>query len=633
MKQLVILCCILVCSLAQAQDLRVINSPVINADGTVTFQVNAPKAKRVDVKGQFMSGSTSLKKNAEGIWSATVKPAKADIYPYNFIIDGVTVADPGNPLLFPNENFKSSLLEMPDNEALYTVHAIPHGKVHYCSYKSHVLNQYRNMVVYTPAEYDTHTNKQYPVFYLVSGTTDTEETWFKAGRANTILDNLIERGKAEPMIIVMPYGYMNNGTPRPSTMEAAEMYDTFARELTECIMPYIEKNYRTLPDRDHRAIAGFSRGGGQSMFTALKHIDKFAWLGSYSAYLTPEVMEKHFPNLSEEAKQLKMLWFGVGRKDFLYQDVVRNQQYFDDNGIPYQSVATEGSHTWMHARFCLAETLQQLFRETITESEKFPGVAIDDHSLPGFTIYRPFDLPAAVEREGRLPVLVFGNGACTHYSADYAPMFAELVTNGYIVMAVGSKDGKIKTRGRDASGAVKEDNLLDAVDWINKQHVTPGSDYYGLVDIFHIAAAGHSCGGAQAMAASYDPRITTTILHNAGMGDMSMGGATPKSLKELHAPILYLIGGPEDVAYFNAALDFERINHVPVASANYAVGHAGTYKQPQGGILGKVTRMWLDWLLKGKKEASAFFLNADFRDKNYPGCEFESKGMEKIEIK
>lgn len=439
-RHLLLLCCTIMCGIIQAQDLNVLTSPIINADGTVTFRIKNPKAKRVEVKGQFMSGSTPLEKDAEGIWSATVHPPKPDIYPYNFIIDGVAVPDPGNTRIFPNESFKSSLLEIPNHDALYTINTVPHGKVHYCTYHSHLLKEYRNLVVYTPAEYDTNTNKNYPVLYLISGTTDTEETWFKVGRANTILDNLIACGKAKPMIIVMPYGYMNNGTPNPSSISAADMYATFADELTEYVMPYVEKNYRTLSTRENRAIAGFSRGGGQSMFTALKHIDKFAWLCSYSAYLTPEVMDKYFPNLVTDAKDLNMLWFGVGTGDFLYKDVVRNQEYFDKKGINYQSITTKSSHTWMHARFCLAETLQLLFKDTAEENNKFPGMTIDDDSLPGFTIYRPSNLKAIVEESGRLPVVVFGNGACSHYSGDYAPMFAEMVANGYIIIAIGSKE-------------------------------------------------------------------------------------------------------------------------------------------------------------------------------------------------
>lgn len=627
-KTLFLWVCGMFCCYTLMAQYNVLTSPVISNDGSVTFYLHAPQAKQVEVEGQFMAGSLPLTKNEEGIWSVTVKPDKADIYPYNFVVDGVAVSDPGNALSFPNESFKSSLLEMPDPEALYTVRSVPHGKVHYGTYRSNVLNQYRNVLVYTPAEYESRPDKHYPVLYLISGTTDTEETWYKAGRAHTILDNLIARKQAEPMLIVMPYGYMNNGTPRPSSPEAADMYGVFARELTECVIPYVEANYRTIADRDHRAISGFSRGGGQSMFTALKHIDQFAWLGSYSAYLTPEVMNKHFPDLKKDTDRLKMLWFCVGTDDFLYKDVVRNMEYFDEAGIRYQADIRPGAHTWMHARYCLAETAKKVFKN-IQRLDEYPDMTIDNSSLSGFTIYRPNELKeAAAKAGGRLPVLVFGNGACAHTSVDYIPLFAELVANGYLVMAVGEKEERTSVE-KDFTSIGKDDRLLDAVDWICQQNITPWSDYYHLVDPFHIAVGGHSCGGAQALAASYDTRIATTLLFNAGMGDMEMAGANAKNLETLHQPILYLIGGEEDIAYSNAAMDFERIDQVPVALVNFPVGHGGTYKQPRGGVLGQVALMWLDWHLKGKSEASKFFMNAAWRKKNYVECVFQSKGLRK----
>lgn len=337
------------------------DSHIVHPDGRVTFNYRAPEAGRVELSGQFMEGNRPMTRNSAGIWSVTVKPPKADIYPYNFIVDGVAVQDQNNTDIFPNENFKASLLEMPDPEALYTVKDVPHGKVHYCTYRSDVLGMNRPVLVYTPADYDKGSRK-YPVFYLVSGTTDTEETWFKVGRLNVILDNLIAQGKAVPMIVVMPYGNMMSGTPMPSSMEAAKMYSVFEREMTECIMPYVEKNFRTRTGAANRAIAGFSRGGGQSLFTAYSNFDKFGWLASYSAYLTPQVMDHYFPTLSKDISQLKLMWLGVGSSDFLYNDVVRHIEYFDANGISYEKMITEGGHTWMNARTYLAETLQKFFR-------------------------------------------------------------------------------------------------------------------------------------------------------------------------------------------------------------------------------------------------------------------------------
>lgn len=335
-------------------------SHVIHGNGKVTFNYRAPEAHSVMLSGQFQEADIPMVRNSAGIWSATVQPAKADIYPYNFVVDGVAVQDQNNTQIFPNENFKASLLEMPDPDALYTVNDVPHGKVTYCSYNSTVVGENRQMVVYTPAGYEK--GGKYPVFYLVSGTSDTEETWFKVGKVNVILDNLIARGKAVPMIVVMPYGYMKGGTPAPSSMAAAEMYKTFAREMTECVMPYIEKNFRTKPGRDNRAMAGFSRGGGQSLFTVFSNIDKFSYLASYSAYLTPEMYDTCFPDISSRVSQLKLMWFGVGTSDFLYQDVLDNQAYFDAAGIPYEKIFTDGGHTWMNARTYLSETLTKFFK-------------------------------------------------------------------------------------------------------------------------------------------------------------------------------------------------------------------------------------------------------------------------------
>ncbi len=334
---------------------------IINRGGRVTFNYEAPNAKNVELSGQFLDKNMPMVRNSRGIWSTTVRIPEADIYPYNFVVDGVSVNAQNNPDIFPNENFKASLLEMPDEDALYTVNDVPHGKVQYMTYKSEVMGEYRPVLVYTPADYEKG-NKKYPVFYLVSGTTDTEETWFKVGKVNVILDNLIAQGKAVPMIVVMPYGNVFGTTPSPTSVAAAKMYQKFEQELTECVMPFVEKNFRTKNSRENRAIGGFSRGGGQSIFTVYSNFDKFSYLASYSAYLTPEVMDIYFPNIQNDIKSLKLMWFGVGTSDFLYQNVLDHQAYFDQKGISYEKMFTEGGHTWMNARTYLAETLQKFFK-------------------------------------------------------------------------------------------------------------------------------------------------------------------------------------------------------------------------------------------------------------------------------
>lgn len=334
-------------------------SRVFHKNGKVTFNHMAPTASEVELSGQFLKGNLPMVRNSSGIWSVTVQIDRPDIYPYNFVVDGVPVQDQNNPSVFPNEQFKASLLEIPDSNALYMVRDVPHGKVSYCTYRSDVLGDFRPLVVYTPSGYEK--GGRYPVFYLVSGTTDTEETWFKVGRLNVILDNLIAEGRAEPMIVVMPYGNMGV-TPSPWSMWAVEKYITFSDELTQCVIPYVESNFRVKTGRSSRAIGGFSRGGGQSLYTALSNPDKFAYLASYSCFLTPEQYDSCFPDIAGRVKDFKLLWFGVGTEDFLYPSVIKNLEYFDAAGVSCETMFTTGGHTWMNARTYLAETLQKFFK-------------------------------------------------------------------------------------------------------------------------------------------------------------------------------------------------------------------------------------------------------------------------------
>jgi enterochelin esterase-like enzyme len=343
-----------------------IESPLVHPDRTVTFNFRAPGAKKVELSAQFIRGNQALMAGSNGVWTITLGPVTPNLYPYNFIVDGVAVSDPNNTDLFPNERFKGSLVDIPgEKPSLHAAQDVPHGEVSYGYYHSKTLNRIRPLLVYTPPGYREGADK-YPVFYLVSGTTDTEETWFKVGRVNFILDNLIAQKKAVPMIVVMPYGNMMMGTPPPTSVQAAEMYKVFADELVGHIMPHVEANYRVIPDRTKRAIAGFSRGGGQSLFAGFSHLDKFAWIGSYSAYLTPEVFNKYFSKLAESPEvtnqQLKLLWLGVGSEDFLYQQAVTFDEFLKEKKIEHKSLVTDGGHTWMNARHYLAETLQLYFK-------------------------------------------------------------------------------------------------------------------------------------------------------------------------------------------------------------------------------------------------------------------------------
>jgi len=343
-----------------------IESPVVHPDRTVTFNFRAPGARKVELSGQFLKTSQPMATNAAGLWTFTVGPVEPNLYPYSFVVDGVSVADPNNEFIFPNERFKNSLVDIPgDKPAIYAALDVPHGEVTYCFYNSKTLKTIRPLVVYTPPGYQAG-SKKYPVLYLVSGTTDTEETWFKVGRANFILDNLIAQQLAVPMIVVMPYGNMPTGTPDPTTPQAADMYKVFAQELTADIMPYVESHYRAIPDREKRAIAGFSRGGGQTLFAGLSNLDKFAYIGSFSAYRTPEVFDKYFSNLAanpeETNKKLKLFWLGVGSDDFLYKNAQTFMDLLKEKKFERNTLIPTGGHTWMNARHYLTETAQLCFK-------------------------------------------------------------------------------------------------------------------------------------------------------------------------------------------------------------------------------------------------------------------------------
>lgn len=318
-----------------------------------------------------------MTKGEQGIWSATVGPVKPDIYPYSFQVDGVTVMDPANVAFFPNERFKASLVDVPgDAPLVHAMKLVPHGSVNYEYYPA-LEGTTGSLVVYTPPGYDQNPTKKYPVFYLISGTTDTEETFFKVGRTNLILDNLIAEGKAKPMIIVMPYGNVaarvaeqkGGGKPAdPSVRDGADAVkraNDFATDLVSQVIPYIEKSYRTLNNRENRAIGGFSRGGGQTLRTAFSNLDKFAWVCAYSSYLSPEEMERSYSpiitNPDNTNKQLKLLWVSVGSDDFLYKGTVEFMDYLKAKKVNYKSLITDGGHTWMNVKKYVAETTPLLF--------------------------------------------------------------------------------------------------------------------------------------------------------------------------------------------------------------------------------------------------------------------------------
>ena len=377
MKRLLILMalCPLLAAAVWAQSPQ---SVVCNPDGTVTFKYKNDKAKQVQVDVQF-AGRQPMTRQADGTWTATLGPVAKDMYPYCFVVDGVSIMDPENPLYFPNEGFKNSLLEIPGNGTLpHDICDVPHGSLEYVHYYSNAIGTTNNAVVYLPPGYHQDFQKKYPVFYLISGTTDTEETYSKVGRVNYILDNLLADGNAKEMIVVMPYGnpmkLKQQGAPTTvegattkerSDAPAAQMRfggDPFSRDLIGDLMPYIEKNYRTINNADHRAIGGFSRGGNQALFNGLTNLDKFAYLCSYSSFTSTDIPNV-YDNAAETNKKIRLFWLGVGTDDFLYGNARDYMEFLDSKGIKSVKELTHDKygHTWMNAKYFLACTLPLLF--------------------------------------------------------------------------------------------------------------------------------------------------------------------------------------------------------------------------------------------------------------------------------
>jgi len=351
-----------------------------HAQQNVTFQYKNDHAKEVFVDVQFAGKKPMTKGAATGLWTTTLGPVAPDMYPYHFEVDGISVMDPENAQYFPNEGFKNSLLEVSDPKGplAHDIRPVPHGTIAYVHYYSKSLGATNQAVVYLPPSYQKEQTRKYPVFYLISGTTDTEEVYYKVGRANYILDNLIAKGKAEEMIIVLPYGNPYKLLAAPPDFSKIPMTgfggDVFSRDLTTDLMPYVEQHFRTINDADHRAIGGFSRGGNQALANGLLNLDKFSYLCSYSSFTSTD-LPKVYDNAADTNSKIHLFWLGVGTDDFLYGNARDYMEFLDKKGIRSVKEFTSDKfgHTWMNAKYFLSQTLPLLFKPEAAEAAMKKG--------------------------------------------------------------------------------------------------------------------------------------------------------------------------------------------------------------------------------------------------------------------
>lgn len=358
----------------QQQQLPPVQSPDVQPDGRVTFRLRDPNAQHVSVSIAGTPLTFDMQKDAQGVWSATSGVLAPDFYEYSFKADGVRLLDPSNHMIVPNLLSPSSEVHVPSaSPAAWEMTDIPHGTIRHHFYHSAIVGDNRDFFVYTPPGYDPSAATRYPVLYLLHGYSDDASGWTAVGRANLILDSLIAEGKAKPMIIVMPLGYGAPEIVEPSRGQAASLrnaelreknYTKFAAALIDEVIPQVERSYKVESNRDARAIAGLSMGGAESLLTGLNHLDKFSWVGAFSAGGLGEDFPAAFPRLDTSANaQLHLLWIACGTEDRLITPNRNLVAWLKGKNIHVTQVETPGMHAWMVWRRNLTNFAPLLFQQ------------------------------------------------------------------------------------------------------------------------------------------------------------------------------------------------------------------------------------------------------------------------------
>lgn len=352
-----------------------LRSPEVAADRRVTFRLRAPEAKVVTVSGDF-GPDAAMRRGEDGTWTLTVGPLAQEMYVYYFIADGVRLTDPSNPQVKIGyvTSTTTSLLTVPaDKPAFYDVQDVPHGEIRTLLYKSKSNGLTRELTVYVPPGYDQARNRRYSVLYLLHGFANDHHSWHRYGRANDILDNLIAQRAIEPFLVVMPMGYGGAHVNGDGTGIAPEGAGTFGgdatlyeRDLLEDVIPMIDRNYRTIADRKHRAIVGFSMGGGQAGRIGLRHLETFSQVGIMSAGLAggpdTEPMATLAANPAKTNKLIDLLWIACGKEDTALRGASTLHHALDQAGIEHTYVESEGAHHWRVWRRYLRDLAPLLFK-------------------------------------------------------------------------------------------------------------------------------------------------------------------------------------------------------------------------------------------------------------------------------
>ena len=365
-------------------------SPEINPDHSVTFRLFAPKAKMVQLTGDFLPtrpveyemggqkltydapGVVDMKEGRDGVWTYTSQPLEGELYSYTLLVDGRKTMDPSN--VYQNRdvstwtNIFTLSVEQGDRGWYYEVHDVPHGSVAHVWYDSPTLGKQRRMTVYTPAGYEDSPKTKYPVLYLFHGSGGDEDAWSDLGRTAQILDNLIAEGKAKPMIVVMPNGvYFNQAAPGAAVNMFQPNFENSRSQSTievensfPDIMNYVEKHYRVAKGYANTAVAGLSMGGRQSCMLSMHYPKRFGYVGLFSGVATPEGNEAALDAVF--AAHPKLYWIGCGKADGIMVNSRKLEQYCIDHGYPVTFYESEGGHIWRNWRIYLTIFAQKLFK-------------------------------------------------------------------------------------------------------------------------------------------------------------------------------------------------------------------------------------------------------------------------------
>ena len=343
-------------------------SPEIQND-SVTFRLKADYATVVKLNGSWMEnpwvGTIDMKRGENCVWEVKIPLPEPEIYTYNFVVDGVVVNDPQNVLVQRDGTRYLPMLIVPGERTENYVEATRHGSVSHPWYTSKILGMDRRLTVYTPYGYENNPKKKYPVLYLLHGAGGDEEAWISMGRTAQILDNLIEKGLAEPMIVVMPNG--NPGQAAARTLNIPEKpydwrdpanRDLYVQSLCTEIVPFIEKNFRAIAKPASRAIAGLSMGGGHTISASILYPEMFDYICPLSAAgnMTPEQVA------TLKKAGVKLYFLACGNTDFLFQNAEEMHAKLVDQGLEHEYFVSEGGHVWSNWRLYLNTFAPKLFK-------------------------------------------------------------------------------------------------------------------------------------------------------------------------------------------------------------------------------------------------------------------------------